>query len=159
MNLFQQLWQNWTRFPGEKPSEEEMTKLNELNQAVFSQLEKRVPGHIQLRAAMAPVTLYCVKNDRPIDPTWNPDGVDTCSAMMETRRLLIPEGPFEDRVELAVELLLEHIDTPGTRTAFLYYPIFPMGLELADGTPNRKHMAIRLATTPNVAVDAPEGNT
>ena len=78
---------------------------------------------------------------------------------MESHRLVIPEGNFEDRVELAVQLLLELIDQPETRTAFLYWPIVPESVELHDGSPNRKYLKTRLATTPNVAVDAPEGNT
>jgi len=151
MNLFQRLWQNWVRFPHGKPTDEEMSWLNELNQAVFAQLEKRLPEDIQVRVATAPVQQYCTRDEN--------GEVYHHVATVSTERITIPEGPFEKRVELAVELLLELIEKPGTRTAFLYWPIYPLGNELVGGDPNRKYLCTRLARTPNVAVDASERNT
>lgn len=142
MNVFQKLWRNWAKFPYGKPDPEEMTWLNELNQAVFSRLEKKLPEHIQMRVVDVPSFAY--------QPT---EGV-LVSAHVESRRMIVPEGPFEKRVELATELLLELIDTPGTRTVFFYWPLYPMGNELHDGTPNRRHLCTRLRTTPDVVVDA-----
>lgn len=151
MNLFQQLWQNWAKFPHGKPADEEMSWLNELNQAVYSRLEKKLPSHIQLRVAAAPVQKYCTRDEN--------GEIFHHVAVMTSERVTVPEGPFEDRVELAVELLLELIDRPGTQTAFLYWPIYPLGNELVGGEPNRKYLVTRLARTPNVAVEACEGNT
>lgn len=159
MNLFQQLWKNWTSGPTGKQFEgEDLAWLNELNQAVFTQLQKRCPPHIQLRAVQLPAIVYYTE-DEVIDRDGPRKILDKKIATVWGHRLIIPEGKFEDRVELGVQLLLELIDQPGTRTAFLYWPIVPEGVELHDGSPNRKYLKTRLRTTPNVVVDAPEGNT
>jgi len=164
MNVFQKLWHNWARFPYGKPVETEMTWLNELNQAVFSQLEKRLPSHIQLRLVDTPAFIYYTE-DHVIDNDGPKTLLESHAATVMTARLgmPVPEGPFEKQVELVTELLLQLIDTPDTRTAFLYWPVYPLGNELIDGSPNRRHLCTRLRTTPHVAVDAggtpAEGNT
>ena len=159
MNLFQQLWQNWTTGPTGKLFEgEDLTWLNELNQAVFSQLQKRCPDHVQLRAIQTPVFVYYTE-DEVIDRDGPRKVSNTETSTVWGQRFVIPEGKFEDRVELGVQLLLELIDQPEVRTVFLYWPIVPESVELHDGSPNHKYMKTRLRTTPNVAVDAPEGNT
>ena len=164
MNVFQKLWHNWARFPYGKPEASEMTWLNELNQAVFNQLEKRLPSHIQLRIVDAPAFVYYTKNEDECDGV-PVGGVDQHAATVMSMRLglPVPEGPFEKQVELVAELLLQLIDTPDTRTVFMYWPVYPLGNELVDGTPNRRFLCTRLRTTSNVAVDAGgtpgEGNT
>lgn len=165
MNLFQQLWQNWLKFDYGKPSAEEQVWINELNQAVYAQLEKRLPSHIQLRVVTTPAFVYYTENEDECDGV-PVGGFDSHAATVATMRLRlpIPEGPFEKRVELVTELLLELIDDkPETRTAFLYWPVYPLGNELVGGEPNRRFLVTRLRTTPHVAVDAGgtpgEGNT
>jgi len=159
MNLFQQLWKNWAERPYiSQDFVDQMPWINELNQAVFAQLEKRVPEHVQVRALSAPTFAYEVE-DEVIDDDGPRKIRNRLTGMVNTYRLVIPEGKFEDRVELAVELLLGHIDQPGVRTTFMYWPIVPESVELHDGSPNRKYLKVRLLTSPNVAVDAHEGNT
>lgn len=140
MNVFQKLWQNWVRFDYEKPAPEEMVWLNELNQAVFAKLEQRLSEYIMIRLVNAPCFMYQIKDE---------DGVisDRAGIVSTYRLCKQPDGPFEDQVEAAVEGLLRLIVTPCVRTAFLYWPLYPTGNELHDGSPNRKYLQTRLWTT------------
>jgi hypothetical protein len=140
MNVFQKLWQNWAKFEYGKPAPAEMAWLNELNQAVFAKFEERLPDYIKLRLVDSPRFTYQFKDE---------DGViREKEGTANTYRLRqLPAGSFEERVEAAVEGLLHLIVTPCVRTVFMYWPLYPTGNELHDGSPNRKYLQTRLWAT------------
>lgn len=143
MNTFNQLWQNWVNGPRrfDPAPPETQVWLNELNQAVFSRLEKNLQGFVKVRTVTSPAFLFYTE-------AAGGYGVDAEAGMVVSRRVTLPEeGTFEEQVNAAIGSLTEMILQPGTRTTFFYSIIQPLGTLLCDGTQNRRHMVVRMMTT------------
>lgn len=139
MNVFQQCWKNWTRHPFGQPDTAEHAWINELNQAIFSRLEKILPPNVKVRAVTAPAFLYYTE-------AAGGYGVDTHSGIVSTHRIRLPQGgTFEERVDAAVKQLDELIR--GAATVFFYTPVVPICEKDFNGEPNRYAMGVRLMKT------------
>lgn len=147
MSTFSQVWKN---FEGSKMSasvaKKEMVWLNELNQAIFTQVEKRLPRDIKVRVVNLPAFTYYVE-------ACGGYGVENHTVLVSTYNVLIePNDTFEEQVEDAVGQIMflaqrPYYETSGpVRTVYFYTPLKPMGTLDLDGSPQRRHMGIRLRT-------------
>lgn len=138
-NTFQECWRNWVRHPFGQPDTSEHAWINELNQAVFSRLERILEPSVKVRTAPAP---------RFVCYTEAPGGygVDAVTATVETHKVRLPkDATFEERVDSAVGQLGSLLR--GASTVFFYTPVVPICEEDLDGGVNRHMMGIRLFRT------------
>lgn len=162
MNAFQQLWKQWEDrvnkpLYGDQYPQSERAWINELNQAIFSRLEKILPTNVKVRTAGTPAFLYYVEAPGGY-------GVDARTGVVFTHLIKLPKnGTFEERVDCAVSRLqflierefLEGEVTGGPRTAFFYAPVVPICEKDNDGDVNRHQMSVRLRVT-GATVDVEE---
>lgn len=145
MSTFTQVWKNYERYSNRLPAKEEMTWINELNQAAFTQFEKRLPKHIKVRAVELPSFLYYVE-------AAGGYGVERYASTVTTYNVLLPtDATFELRVEATVQRLLQIVlNSPDPGTVFFYTPVVPHCLidwiNGHDGPvgPNRRMLGVRL---------------
>jgi len=137
MNTFQECWKNWTKYPNlPRPDATEMSWINELNQAVFTRLEKNLPANVKVRTVQTPSFIY-------YEEAAGGYGVESTIGTCFTHRIKLPkDGTFEERVDAAVQQLVELIR--GAETVFFYTPIVPCGALDHTGEPNRYMMSVRL---------------
>lgn len=145
MNTFNASWKN-IRLDHMQFAEQELAWINELNQAVLSQLEKRLPAHIKLKVVACPTFHY---------ETLDSDGkVYSHVGTVWSRRVRLPKTTdFAVQVESAIRQLLAIFQAdPETMTAFIYTPLLPLGKETWISPdhkgplgPNREHMSIRVS--------------
>jgi hypothetical protein len=139
MSTFTECWKNFERTPRVLPHDEkELPWINELNQAVFAQLEKRLPKRIKIRTIVAP-SFICYTE------AAGGYGVDAHTKYAWTYRILAPNGSFEEHVESVTKQMLNYIDRPETCSVFFYMPIRPECEDWIDGTPNRRGLCVRMS--------------
>lgn len=136
-SVFHDVWNGWvSRTPeGYQLDSYEMSWLMELNLACFSYIETELARKSQqLRAA--PSARFQVE----MKPGINHE------VTMSTRQLcVLPEAaPIEVASTSIVRDVLQLIGA--SPVTYIYTPIFPLGKTWIDGTPNRRGMAIRIAT-------------
>jgi hypothetical protein len=138
MNVFQHCWKNWTRHPFGQPNPDEHVWINELNQAIFTKLEKILSTNVMVRAVSTPSFFYRTRNVAR--------KIDMQSACVSTYHIKLPkDGSFETRVDVAVNQLLQLMK--GSKTVFIYTPVVPVCEKDLDGSVNRHMMGVRLTTT------------
>lgn len=136
MNVFQQCWQNWSRYAASNFDVATQAWVNELNQAIFSRLEKNLPAGVKVRSVAAPAFLYYTE-------AAGGYGVDTRSGLVPTHRIRLRGETFEEKVDSAVHQIAQHVKGD-VKTLFFYAPVAPLGNLLHDDSPNREHMSIRM---------------
>jgi len=129
MNVFQQVWQNFETYVCRYHTPQDKMFLNELNQAVFSRLEKKLPSCIKLRAVSTPTFVY---HFQPFDGS----AVDVMCDTVETYKVKLTEAKFEDNVESIVDQLISFLDSED-QAMFFYMPLYKLGND----------MIVRLRTT------------
>lgn len=139
MNVFQQCWQNWSRYAASNFDAGTQSWVNELNQAIFSRLEKNLPAGVKVRSVATPAFLYYVE-------AAGGYGVDSIAATVSSERIRLVGETFEEKVDSAVHQILKHVRAD-VKTLFFYTPVVPLGNLLHDGSPNREHMSIRMRAT------------
>lgn len=139
MNVFQQCWQNWSRYAASNFDAGTQSWVNELNQAIFSRLEKNLPAGVKVCAVQHPAFLYYTE-------AAGGYGVDTHSAVVHSHRIRLRGETFEEKVDSAVHQIVSHVKGD-VKTLFFYAPVAPLGNLLHDGTPNREHMSVRMFAT------------
>jgi hypothetical protein len=137
MSVFQQCWKNWSKLPLGAPDVSTHAWLNELNQAFFAALEKNLPTRVRVSTVSTPTFIYYTEAPGGY-------GVESHSAVVESRRITLPEGSFNEQVDSAVKQMLQMIVRPSNRTVFVYTPMYPLGELMHDGTKNTRHMVIRM---------------
>lgn len=138
-NTFQECWKNWVRHPFGQPDTSEHAWINELNQAVFSRLEKILPPNLKVRTVSLP-SFICHTE------AAGGYGVDSHAQRVSSHRIRLPkDASFEERVDAAVGQL--HEIMRGAGTVFFYTPVVPICEEDLNGGVNRHMMAIRLFKT------------
>lgn len=147
MNVFQQCWENWIGYAAASFGQDSREWVNELNQAIFSRLQKNLPAHVKVRAVATPAFLYYTE-------AAGGYGVDAQAGVVRTERIRLRGDTFEEQVDSAVHQLMQHVKSD-VRTLFFYTPVVPVGALLSDGTKNREYMSVRmLATGETVDVEA-----
>lgn len=136
MNAFQQCWKNWSKYAASSFDLATLAWLNELNQAIFSRLEKNLPADVKVRSVAAPTFLYYTEAPGGY-------GVEAHSGVASSERIRLRGDTFEEKVDSAVHQILKHVRAD-VKTLFFYAPVVPLGNLLHDGTPNREHMSVRM---------------
>ncbi len=142
MNVFQQCWKNFeprTKINPARWPESELTWINELNQAVFTRLEKILPPYVKVRSVTAPIFSYYTE-------AAGGYGVDTNTGLVSSYLVRLPDDVFEKRVEFATKRLESLIVQPCARTVFFYMPIYPDGNDVGTEF-YKQQMFVRLFTT------------
>ena len=148
MNVFQQCWQNWTRYAAASFDRADQSWVNELNQAIFSRLQKNLPAQVKVRAVASPAFVYYTEAPGGY-------GVDYHTGTVRSERIRLGGDTFEEWVESAVGQIMKHVK-PDVQTLFFYTPVVPLGALLSDGSRNREHMSVRmLAVGETVDVGGP----
>ncbi len=156
MSTFTECWKNFEgNYAAKDIAKEELVWLNELNQAVFTQVEKRLPKSIKVKVAKYPAFTYYVE-------AAGGYGVENHVALISTYNVLLePKDSLEEQVEDAVKQIMWLAQRPyygedeSVQTVYFYTPLKPMGTLDHDGSPQRRHMGIRLRTL-GYTVDVPE---
>jgi hypothetical protein len=139
MNVFQQCWKNWIPYGTAYFDLGEQAWLNELNQAIFSRLEKNLPAGVKVRSVATPAFLYYTE-------AAGGYGVDAHAGVVRSERIRLTGETFEEHVDSAVDQILKHV-TGDVRTLFFFAPIAPLAPYLHDGSKNRVHMSVRMFAT------------
>jgi len=132
--LFDQCWQMWDSNPHNDVAQEERAWFKELNQAVFSGLEKNLAGRVKVYPVSTPAFLYVAP------------GGDRHAACVNTYRLLLPTVPFPEQVVAAIEQL-DALVSQGDTVVF-YWLLAPECVIDLDRAPNRRHLSVRMRVLP-----------
>lgn len=152
MNVFQGTWKNLEARTSNGPLKEIVPWLNELNQAVFSRLEKQLAGDVELRVVDGPAFVYYTA-------AAGGYGVDCHSSFVESRRIVLDENQsFDVQVDSIVSQIVGLINDQHqkAKTTFFFTPVIPLYGRWADGRINRSQLVLRMRNVYEETVDVKE---
>lgn len=127
-------WQRWDDNPHNDVAQEERAWFKELNQAVFSGLEKNLAGRVKVYPVSTPAFLYAAP------------GNEQHAACVNTYRVLLSGTSFTEQVDSAIGQLDALASRDGA--AVFYRLLAPECKIDLDHKPNRRHLSVRMRTLP-----------
>lgn len=135
MTVLSECWQRWDDHPHNHVSQEERVWFKELNQTVFSGLEKKLVGRVKVYSVNAPAFLC---------HTHQGEAHTLC---VNTELVHLSRASFDENVLVAIDRL----DELSSRdpVAVFYQLLAPMGTFDHDEKPNRRHLGVRMRSLPS----------